>query len=88
MAAIVIVLVVVALLGLVTGVMQWAAVKLTGVVLPTLNTEWGQIGLDLDVLNAFVPLAEGVAMIYALLTISLVVITVRWVKSFVPTVSN
>ena len=88
MAAIVIGLAIAAVVLMVVGIMQWAIGQLTGIVLPTLATDWQLLGLDLDLLNSFIPLAERITYIFAVLTIILIVIVVRWVKSFIPTITN
>lgn len=41
-----------------------------------------------DIINAFIPLAEAWVLLLSLFGIWLIVITFRWVKSFIPTVSN
>lgn len=89
MAAIVIALIVGAVIGLLTGVFQWAIGEITGIQLPTIFTDLTTIaGLDLELINSLIPLAEGVTLGYAILGILVVINVVRWVKSFVPTLAG
>lgn len=89
MTAILIAVIVGALVGLITGVFQWAIAELTGIVLPSFSLDLMSIpGIDWTIVNAIIPLSEAVVMFYALLTMYSLINVIRWVKSFLPTVSN
>ena len=81
-------LLIAAFAGFFVGITQWATARITGIQLPAGPIDPASIGLDLDLLNSFVPLAEGMVILYVVLAIWISVIVVRWVKSFIPTLSN
>lgn len=49
---------------------------------------WATVTNILNIANSFFPVTEALAMFSTLYTFWGVVLTVRWVKSFVPTVAN
>ena len=44
--------------------------------------------VDWSVINALVPLAEGAQLLISLLALYTIVLAVRWIKSFIPTLAG
>ena len=52
------------------------------------DTDFGGLGLSLSLVNAFIPLEEMSVLIVFGFGIWTVILVLRWVKSFIPSVSN
>lgn len=73
-------------LGWVTGLFHYALARIFTIELPNwlvLNLQTVS-GLDFDIINAFVPLAEGITLMTTFAGVALAVIGFRWARSFMP----
>ena len=52
------------------------------------TTDMSSLGIDLNVINAVIPLKEGWAMLVAMLALWAIILAVRWIKSFIPTMAG